>query len=61
MVAELERQAVRHIVLSSEWDNVMEPNASARSSGVTILDDYIRLHYEKLEQYGPISVLARRK
>jgi hypothetical protein len=61
MAAELERQAVRHIVLSSEWDNVMEPNASALSSGVTILDDYIRLHYEKVEQYGPISVLARRK
>ena len=61
MVAELERQAVRTIVLTSEWDNVMEPNASAFSSGVTILDDYIRLHYEKVEQYGPISVLARRK
>jgi hypothetical protein len=61
MVAELERQAVRTIVLTPEWDNVMEPNASALSSGVTILDDYIRLHYEKVEQYGPISTLARRK
>jgi hypothetical protein len=61
MVAELERQAVRTIVLSPEWDNVMEPNASALSSGVTILDDYIRMHYEKVEQYGPISILARRK
>jgi NADH:ubiquinone oxidoreductase subunit 3 (subunit A) len=61
MVAELDRQAVRYIVLTSEWDNVMEPNASALSSGVTILDDYIRLHYETVEQYGAISVLARRK
>lgn len=61
MVAELERRAVRYVVLSPEWDNVMEPNASARSSGITILDDYIRLHYEKVEQYGPISILARRK
>jgi hypothetical protein len=61
MVAELERQAVRTIVLSSEWDTIMEPNASALSSGVTILDDYIRMHYEKVEQYGPISILARRK
>jgi hypothetical protein len=61
MVAELERQAVRTIVLSSEWDNVKEPNASALSSGVTILDDYIRMHYEKVEQYGAISILARRK
>jgi hypothetical protein len=61
MVAELERQSVRYLVLTSEWDNVMEANASALSSGVTILDDYIRLHYERIEQYGPISVLARRK
>jgi hypothetical protein len=61
MAAELERQAVRYIVLSPEWDSVMEPNASALSSGVTILDDYIRLHYEKVEQYGPISILGRRK
>ena len=60
MVAELERQAVRTIVLTSEWDNVMEPNASAQSSGVTVLDDYIRTHYDKVEQYGPISVLARK-
>lgn len=61
MVAELERQAVRTIVLTSDWDNVMERNASALSSGVTILDDYIRLHYEKVEQYGLISILTRRK
>jgi hypothetical protein len=61
MVAELERQSVRYLVLTSEWDNVMEANASALSSGVTILDEYIRLHYERIEQYGPISVLARRK
>jgi hypothetical protein len=60
MVLELERQAVRYIVLLSGWDNVMEPNASALSSGVTILDDYIRLHYEAVIQYGGISVLARR-
>ena len=61
MVAELQRQSVRIIVLSPEWDNVMEPNASALSSGVTLLDDYIRTHYEKVEQYGPLSILARRK
>lgn len=61
MVAELERQTVRYIVLISDWDNVTEPNASALSSGVTILDDYIRLHYEIVRQYGTISVLTRRK
>jgi hypothetical protein len=61
MVAELDRLALRYIVLESDWDNVAEPNASALSSGVTILDDYIRLHYETVRQYGTISVLARRE
>jgi hypothetical protein len=59
MVDELERQAIRYVVLTPEWDNVMEPNASALSSGVTILDDYLRRHYETVQQYGPISILAR--
>jgi hypothetical protein len=59
MVAELEKQKVRYIVLLSEWDNVMEPNASALSSGVSILDDYIRLHYEIAARYGTISILTR--
>jgi hypothetical protein len=46
MVSELEGRKPRIVVLESDWDNVKEPNGSARSGGVTILDDYIRVHYE---------------
>jgi hypothetical protein len=60
MVTELDQLVPRYIVLESAWDHVAEPNASAISSGVTILDDYIRLHYETVKQYGTISVLARK-
>jgi hypothetical protein len=61
MASELEGKKPQFVVLESDWDNVKEPNASALSSGVTILDDYIRLHYETVRQYGSISVLARRE
>jgi hypothetical protein len=61
MAAELERQSVPYIVLISDWDNIVEPNSSALSSGVRILDDYIARHYETVAQYGTFSILARRK
>ena len=61
MVSELEGKKPRFVVLESDWDNVKEPNGSALSSGVTILDDYIRLHYETVRQYDTISVLVRRE
>jgi len=61
MVSEFESKKPQFVVLESRWDDWEEPNASALSSGVTILDDYIRLHYESVRQYGTISVLARRE
>ena len=61
MTSKLEGKKPRIVVLESDWDNVNEPNVSALSSGVTVLDDYIRLHYETVRQYGTISVLARRE
>jgi hypothetical protein len=61
MIAEFDRQALHYIVLESDWDSVAEPNVSAVSSGVTILDDYIRARYEMVRQFGTISVLTRRK
>jgi hypothetical protein len=61
MASELEDKKPHFVVLESDWDNVKEPNDSALSSGVTVLDDYIRLHYETVRQYGSISVLGRRE
>lgn len=61
MAAELDQRAVGTIVLESDWDNIAEPNASAVSSGVTVLDDYIRIHYETIKRFGTITVLSRRK
>jgi hypothetical protein len=60
MVAELEAKAVSCVVLTSEWDNVNEPNESAKSSGVHILNDYIYEHYRNIKSFGKISVLLRK-
>jgi hypothetical protein len=60
MVHELQTRRPRYVVLSSEWDNFEEPNESARSSGVTVLDEYIRTNYHAVAAFGPISILQRR-
>jgi hypothetical protein len=54
------RHQPRYVVLSSEWDNVEVPSESARSSGVTVLNEYIRANYHAVAAFGPISVLERR-
>ena len=60
MIGELQTRRPRYVVLSSEWDNAEEPNESARSSGVTVLDQYIRTNYRAVATFGPISILERR-
>jgi len=57
MVAELESKKPRFVVLESQWDDVREPNDSALSSGVTILDDYIRYRFKLIAKFGTVSVL----
>lgn len=59
MVQDLTSHNVRTLLLNSEFDDVEEPNASAVSSGVTLLDDYIRQHYKPVETFGTLSVWAR--
>jgi hypothetical protein len=57
IVGELQMRRPRYVVLSSEWDNVQEPNDSAHSSGVTVLDEYIRANYHAVSAFGPITIL----
>ena len=41
----------------AEWDDFAEPNESVVSSGVTLLDDFIRAHYRPVRTFGAITVL----
>jgi hypothetical protein len=57
MVAELQRARPPYVVLDSTWDAIREPNASARSSGVTVLDDYLASAYAPAAAFGPHRIL----
>jgi len=60
MVGELQTRQPRYVVLSSEWDDVEVPSESARSSGVTVLDEYIRTNYHAVATFGPLTILEHR-
>jgi hypothetical protein len=59
MIAELERHGVRWIVRDTSADERVEPNRSAQSSGVHLLDDHIATRFREVARYGPITVLER--
>jgi hypothetical protein len=61
MVREIESSRPRFIVVDTTWDDVVEPNASASSSGVVVLDEFIRRDYSSVFRAGALTVLARRE
>jgi hypothetical protein len=56
MIRDLELSSPPFIVLDSEFENVNEPNDSARSSGVTLLDDYIGKNHKQVQKFGTLSI-----
>jgi len=60
MIADLERARPALIV---RWldprATVVEPNGSGRSSGVTLLDDWLAAHYGRPTQFGPYVLELR--
>lgn len=60
MIRDLETTKPPWIWLDTEWNNINEPNDSALSSGVTLLDDYIEGSYQGLIDAGPIKILHRK-
>jgi hypothetical protein len=60
MVQELDRQATRYVILEGQYDSqIQASNDSSKSSGVTMLDDYIRRNYRQVETFGSLSVWLR--
>jgi hypothetical protein len=58
MVAELSANEVRWLV-ATDWGNPNEPNASALSSGVHLLDEFIQQNYVRADQYGSYIIWQR--
>jgi hypothetical protein len=59
MIQELEQNVPPYVVLDSEFEQFHEPNDSSKSSGVTLLDDYLRTHYRPVAVFGPLSISQR--
>jgi len=57
MVQELQRTKPKLIVLETKWADAHEPNDSANSSGVTLLDKYIEASFKPVAWFGPNTVL----
>ena len=56
MIQDLDRNRPPYVVLDSEFEEVHEPNESDKSSGVTLLDDYIHTRYRPVVTFGAISI-----
>jgi len=61
MIRELSAEPLAYVVLDRQWDDVSEPNESARSSGVTALDDYLAAHFAPVFRAGSLTVLEPRE
>jgi hypothetical protein len=61
IVADLERTRPRIVVRdTSPATAAEEPSAAGRSTGVTLLDDYLAAAYTPVERHGPLELLERR-
>ena len=59
MIHDLEANVPPYIVLDSEFDHTSEPNDSSKSTGVTLLDEYIHKAYKHIQTFGFMSVWQR--
>jgi len=60
IVESLKSRQVGYVVLVSLWENQTEQNESGVSSGVTILDDFIRFNYQPAAHFGAYAIYKRR-
>jgi putative flippase GtrA len=56
MIAELQEFHVHWVVRDANFDEIYEPNGSALSSGVTLLDDYLAKNYHPVAFAGNIKI-----
>lgn len=59
MIQDMEKNRPPYIALDSEFAQLHEPNDSSRSSGVFLLDDYIRQHYRLVQTFGEMFIWQR--
>jgi hypothetical protein len=60
MIQELMHSDIRYIVRDASFDSVSEPNKSAESSRVHLLDAYIDEHYRPIAESGAVRIWLRK-
>jgi len=58
-VQDLNRNRVRLVALDSHFDGFIEPNASALSSHVFLLDKFLRQNFYEAARFGTVTVYTR--
>lgn len=56
IIGDLQAHNVRWVVRDASFDQVQEPNGSAHSSGVKLLDAYLDEHYRAVAASGPVAI-----
>ena len=59
MVQDIDSNKPPYIVLDAEFEDAHEPNESDKSTGVTLLDDYIHANYRQITSFGLFTILQR--
>jgi hypothetical protein len=56
IISDLQRNQVRWVVRDASFDGVNEPNGSARSSGIKLLDHYLDKNYRRVVSSGKVAI-----
>jgi hypothetical protein len=56
IIDDLKRNSVRWVVRDASFDEMNEPNGSAKSSGVTLLDQYLESNYRPVAASGKVAI-----
>jgi hypothetical protein len=59
MIQDMEINTPAYVVLDSEFNSIYEPNDSARSSGVKLLDEYLHQKFQYVKTFGQMSIWQR--
>ncbi len=59
IISDLKKNNVRYIVIFKSYFNSNEPNLSSKSSGVTLLDNFIKSNYSAVKHYGHYKIMKR--
>jgi hypothetical protein len=57
MIGDLTASRPKYVILDSEWEGAREPNQSAQSSGIKLLDEFIDKNYKRVATFGSLTVL----